>query len=50
MDHVIVTPRESDLNQAIADMIVIREKLETFRPAHYSNSDSSSSGRESNGE
>jgi hypothetical protein len=43
MDHVIVTARGSDLNQAIADMIVIREELEAFRPTHYSNSDSSSS-------
>ena len=50
MDHVIVTAKESDLDQAIADMIRIREELEAFRPAHYSNSDSSSSDSESNGE
>jgi DNA-binding protein len=50
MDHVIVTARGSDLNQAIADMIVIREELEAFRPTHYSNFDSSSSDSESNGE
>ena len=50
MDHVIVTAKESDLDQAIADMIRIREELEAFRPAHYFNSDSSSSDSESNGE
>jgi hypothetical protein len=50
MDHVIVTAKESDLNQAIADMIRIREELEAFRPANHSNSDSSSSDSESNGE
>jgi hypothetical protein len=50
MDHVIVTARGSDLNQAIAEMIVIREELKAFRPTHYSNSDSSSSDSDSNGE
>ena len=50
MDHVIVTAKESDLDQAIADMIRIREELEAFRSAHYFNSDSSSSDSESNGE
>jgi hypothetical protein len=50
MDHVIVTARARELNQAIAVMIVIREELEAFRPAHYSNSDSSSGDSESDGE
>jgi hypothetical protein len=47
MDHVIVTARASNLNQAIQDMIIIREEMEAFRPAQYSDSESSSGEAES---
>ena len=47
MDRVIVTASASSLDQAIADMIVIRQEMEAFRPAQYSDSHSSSDKAES---
>ena len=47
MDRVIVTASASSLDQDIADMIVIRQEMEAFRPAQYSDSDSSSDEAES---
>jgi hypothetical protein len=47
MDRVIVTARASNSNQAIEDMVAIRVDMETFRPAQYSDSDSSSGEVES---
>ena len=45
MDRIIVTARSS--NQAIEDMIILREELESFRPTQYSDTDSSSSEADS---
>ena len=47
MDRIIVTARSSNLNQAIEDMIKIREEMESFRPTHHSDSESSSGDAES---
>jgi hypothetical protein len=47
MDRVILTARANNLNQAVQDMIAIREDMEAFRPAQYSDSDSSSGEVES---
>ena len=47
MDRVILTARASNLNQAVQDMIAIREAMEAFRPAQYSDSDSSGGEAES---
>ena len=47
MDQVIVTASSSSLNQAIEAMIIIREEMESFRPVHYSDSDSLSDEAES---
>ena len=47
MDQVIVTASSSNLNQAIGDMIIIRKEMESFRPVHYSDTDSSSDEAES---
>ena len=40
-------PRSSNLNQAIEDMIKIREEMESFRPTQHSDSESSSDEAES---
>jgi hypothetical protein len=45
MDRIIVTARSS--NQAIEDMIILKEELESFRPTQYSDTDSSSGEAES---
>ena len=50
MDQVIVTASSSNLDQAIADMIVIRKEMESFRPVQHSDSDSSSGEVESGDE
>ena len=42
MDRVIVTASASNLDQAIEDMIKIRQEMEAFRPSQYSDSESSS--------
>ena len=47
MDQVIVTARASNLNQAIEDLVQMRKEMEAFRPAVYSDSDSSSGEAES---
>ena len=47
MEQVIVTARTSNLNEAIKDLVKIREEMEAFRPAAYSDSDSSSGEAES---
>jgi hypothetical protein len=47
MDRIIVTARSSNLNQAIEDMIKIREEMESFRPTQHSDSESSSDEAES---
>jgi hypothetical protein len=47
IDRVIVTASASNLDQAIEDMIKIRQEMETFRPTQYSDSESSSDEAES---
>ena len=47
MDRIIVTARSSNFNQAIEDMILLREELESFRPTQYSDTDSSISEADS---